>query len=198
MEAAELPYPDFDDGKLRLLVTGGSQGARIFSDVVPAALGLLSPEQRARLGHRPAGARRGSCARRGGLRAAEGRFRGRAILPGPALRIAAAHLVIGRSGASTVSELAVIGRPVDPGAVSPCARRRPGGQRRPSRARPARRRWCGQIGFHAEWLAERLRAGARRPERLDEARRKRPKARHSRRRRTAGRSERCRSPGTAA
>ena len=42
IEAAALPFPDFADGKLRLLVTGGSQGARIMSDVVPAAIGLLA------------------------------------------------------------------------------------------------------------------------------------------------------------
>ena len=49
LEAAKIPYPSFADGKLRLLVTGGSQGARVMSDVVPAAVELLSEEQRARL-----------------------------------------------------------------------------------------------------------------------------------------------------
>ena len=49
LEAAATAVPRFADGKLRLLVTGGSQGARVMSDVVPAAIGLLAPEQRARL-----------------------------------------------------------------------------------------------------------------------------------------------------
>ena len=67
--AAATPYPDFADGRLRLLVTGGSQGARVMSDVVPAALALLS--RRGARAHPPdhAGARRGQGARRRRLRA---------------------------------------------------------------------------------------------------------------------------------
>ena len=111
LEAAALPYPGFADGKLRLLVTGGSQGARVFSDVVPAALALLPPELRARivLVQQARGEDlfrvRDALAKLAITAEVEPFF---ADLPG---RIAAAHLVIGRSGASTVSELAVIGRP---------------------------------------------------------------------------------------
>jgi UDP-N-acetylglucosamine--N-acetylmuramyl-(pentapeptide) pyrophosphoryl-undecaprenol N-acetylglucosamine transferase len=111
LEAARLPYPDFTEGKLNLLVTGGSQGARILSDVVPAAVGLLSPEQRARLSIVQQ-------ARGEDLLRVQDAYSALAVeaevapffadLP---LRIARAHLVIGRSGASTVSELAAIGRP---------------------------------------------------------------------------------------
>ena len=46
VKASRRPYPDFQDGTLRLLVTGGSQGARVMSDVVPAAIALLEPEER--------------------------------------------------------------------------------------------------------------------------------------------------------
>ena len=53
-------------------------------------------------------------------------------------RLAAAHLVIGRSGASTVAELAAVGRPVDPGALS-LRRRRPPDRQRPRRCRGRRR-----------------------------------------------------------
>jgi UDP-N-acetylglucosamine--N-acetylmuramyl-(pentapeptide) pyrophosphoryl-undecaprenol N-acetylglucosamine transferase len=111
LEAAKIPYPTFEDGKLRLLVTGGSQGARVMSDVAPAAVGLLSPEQRARLviAQQARGedlARVRDAYSRLGIEAEAAPFF--ADLPA---RIARSHLVIGRAGASTVSELAVIGRP---------------------------------------------------------------------------------------
>jgi UDP-N-acetylglucosamine--N-acetylmuramyl-(pentapeptide) pyrophosphoryl-undecaprenol N-acetylglucosamine transferase len=106
-----LAYPGFEDGKLRLLVTGGSQGARVMSDVVPAAIALLAPEQRARLVIVQQ-ARGEDLAR---VQEAYGRMKLEAeVAPFFAdlpLRMAQAHLVIARSGASTVSELAVIGRP---------------------------------------------------------------------------------------
>ena len=42
--AAATPYPRADaDGPLRLLVFGGSQGARIMADIVPAAIEQLEP-----------------------------------------------------------------------------------------------------------------------------------------------------------
>ena len=38
----ELPFPPFDEiAPLKILVTGGSQGASVLSDVVPEGLGLL-------------------------------------------------------------------------------------------------------------------------------------------------------------
>lgn len=111
LAAADVPYPGFEDGRLRLLVTGGSQGARVMSDVVPAAIALLSAEERARLvlvqqarGEDEARVR----AAYAGLGFAAEVQPFFTDLP---MRIAAAHLVIARSGASTVSELAVIGRP---------------------------------------------------------------------------------------
>ena len=111
LEAAKLPYPSFEQGALRLLVTGGSQGARVMSDIVPAAIGRLTPAERARLiivqqarGEDEARVREAYAAL--GLVAEVQAFF--ADLP---MRIAQAHLVIARAGASTVSELAVIGRP---------------------------------------------------------------------------------------
>ena len=44
--AAATPYPAFADGRLRVLVTGGSQGARVMAEVVPAAFALLAPDER--------------------------------------------------------------------------------------------------------------------------------------------------------
>jgi UDP-N-acetylglucosamine--N-acetylmuramyl-(pentapeptide) pyrophosphoryl-undecaprenol N-acetylglucosamine transferase len=108
--AAATPYSEPND-PLRLVVFGGSQGARVMADIVPAAIGRLDAGLRARL-------RVVQQAREedmGRVRAAYGD----AAVPAeiapffsdlPA-RIAASHLVIARSGASTVAELAAIGRP---------------------------------------------------------------------------------------
>src|SRR5262249_37832192 len=46
----ELPFPPFDEvAPLKILVTGGSQGASILSEIVPRGLGLLDPSLRRRL-----------------------------------------------------------------------------------------------------------------------------------------------------
>jgi UDP-N-acetylglucosamine--N-acetylmuramyl-(pentapeptide) pyrophosphoryl-undecaprenol N-acetylglucosamine transferase len=112
VEASATPYPARGtDDPFRLLVFGGSQGARVFSDLVPAAIALLPEATRARLSIvqqcRPEDLGR---VHQGyellGVEADLGPF----FLDMPA-RIAAAHLVVCRSGASTCAELAVIGRP---------------------------------------------------------------------------------------
>jgi UDP-N-acetylglucosamine--N-acetylmuramyl-(pentapeptide) pyrophosphoryl-undecaprenol N-acetylglucosamine transferase len=111
LAAAERTYPDLADGRLRVLVTGGSQGARVMSEVVPAALARLSAQERGRLvlalqarGEDRARAE-AECAKLGfAAEIAE-------FFPDLPARIAGAHLVVARAGASTVSELAVIGRP---------------------------------------------------------------------------------------
>jgi UDP-N-acetylglucosamine--N-acetylmuramyl-(pentapeptide) pyrophosphoryl-undecaprenol N-acetylglucosamine transferase len=110
--AAAMPYPALTpDGLFRLLVFGGSQGARIMSEIVPAAIGELDPALRARLlvaqqarGEDLAPARDTYARLRISAEVAP-------FFPDLPERIAAAHLVVGRSGASTVAELAVIGRP---------------------------------------------------------------------------------------
>jgi len=98
-------------GELRLLVLGGSLGARIFSDVVPPALAALPEALRAGLRVtqqcRADDLDRVSAAfRKAGISAKLSTFFGDV-----AERIAQAHLVIARAGASTVAELAVAGRP---------------------------------------------------------------------------------------
>jgi UDP-N-acetylglucosamine--N-acetylmuramyl-(pentapeptide) pyrophosphoryl-undecaprenol N-acetylglucosamine transferase len=110
VEAAATPYPD-PSGSLRILVFGGSQGARVMADVVPAAVELVPMALRARIAVTQQ-ARDEDVAR---VRAAYQRF-GLAAEIQPFFRdlparIAASHLVISRSGASTVAELAAIGRP---------------------------------------------------------------------------------------
>ena len=111
--AAATPYPALDDGgPIRLLVFGGSQGARVMSDIVPAGdRAARRRELRARL--RVVQQARAEDVTR--VRDAYARLGVEAeVAPFftdlPA-RIAAAHLVVSRSGASTVAELAVIGRP---------------------------------------------------------------------------------------
>ena len=107
---ADAPYP-VTDGTLEILVIGGSQGATILSRVVPAAIGQLPPDLRARL-HVVQQARaedleavRKNYAAQGTAAHVDSYF---ADLPA---RLAAAHLVISRSGASTMAELSVAGRP---------------------------------------------------------------------------------------
>jgi UDP-N-acetylglucosamine--N-acetylmuramyl-(pentapeptide) pyrophosphoryl-undecaprenol N-acetylglucosamine transferase len=97
--------------RIRLLVLGGSLGARVFSDVVPAALRALPDALRARLvvvqQARPEDLERVRAAYAAdGIAAELSPF-----FPDVAARLVAAHLVIARAGASTVAELAVAGRP---------------------------------------------------------------------------------------
>lgn len=96
---------------VRILIMGGSQGARILSEVVPAALARLPDALKARLvieqqcraedieGPRAAYAS-------AGIKAELATF-----FHDVPERLAATHLVISRAGASTVAELTAIGRP---------------------------------------------------------------------------------------
>jgi UDP-N-acetylglucosamine--N-acetylmuramyl-(pentapeptide) pyrophosphoryl-undecaprenol N-acetylglucosamine transferase len=97
--------------RCRILVFGGSQGARVLSDVLPAALALLPSELRSRLSLaqqcRPEDLDRVAAA----YSAAELDVELAAFFDDMPGRLKAAHLVIARSGASTVAELAVSGRP---------------------------------------------------------------------------------------
>ncbi|MDE2578414.1 MAG: undecaprenyldiphospho-muramoylpentapeptide beta-N-acetylglucosaminyltransferase [Hyphomicrobiales bacterium] len=110
LEACKTPFPHFD-GVLKALVTGGSQGAKVMSDVVPAAVAQLSPAERARI-HLTQQAR-GEDRERVLKQYAEIGFPAdvQPFFKDLPARIAASHLVIARSGASTVAELAAIGRP---------------------------------------------------------------------------------------
>jgi UDP-N-acetylglucosamine--N-acetylmuramyl-(pentapeptide) pyrophosphoryl-undecaprenol N-acetylglucosamine transferase len=112
VEAAKIPYPEINpSGRLQLLVFGGSQGARVMADVVPQAIGLLPIVLRAHVAIVQQ-ARDEDLAR---VRDAYARLQVQAdvapFFPDLPARMAAAHLVVSRSGASTVAELAAIGRP---------------------------------------------------------------------------------------
>jgi UDP-N-acetylglucosamine--N-acetylmuramyl-(pentapeptide) pyrophosphoryl-undecaprenol N-acetylglucosamine transferase len=112
IEAASLGFlPPLPDSAIRILIFGGSQGARFFSDVVPLALFALPDTLRQRL-RVVQQAREEDMERvreayaEAGIKADIAPF----FTDLPA-RMADAHLIIGRAGASTVAELAVIGRP---------------------------------------------------------------------------------------
>ena len=109
--AAALPYPSFASGMLHLLVTGGSQGARVMSDVVPAAVALLEPAERARLSIVQQARGEDELRVRQAYDALGLVTEVQPFFTDLPTQIAMAHLVIARAGASTVSELAVIGRP---------------------------------------------------------------------------------------
>jgi UDP-N-acetylglucosamine--N-acetylmuramyl-(pentapeptide) pyrophosphoryl-undecaprenol N-acetylglucosamine transferase len=112
LAAAETPYrASRGDEPFHLVVFGGSQGAQFFSGAVPTALALLTDEERRRIvltqQARPEDRSQvNSCLGKLKMSADVSAFFG-----DMAERIGAAHLVISRSGASTVSEIAVIGRP---------------------------------------------------------------------------------------
>jgi len=110
--AAAIGYPPLvDGGNLQLLVFGGSQGARVMADIVPPAIEKLEPRLRARL-KVVQQARDEDMPR---VRDVYARLQVACeVAPFfndlPA-RMAASHLVVSRSGASTVAELSAIGRP---------------------------------------------------------------------------------------
>jgi UDP-N-acetylglucosamine--N-acetylmuramyl-(pentapeptide) pyrophosphoryl-undecaprenol N-acetylglucosamine transferase len=108
----DQPYPAFTaEGLLRILVTGGSQGARVLSEVVPDGLAMLQTALRLRLQVTQ------QC-RPEDIEAVRARYAGHDIpaelgtyFEDMASRLADAHLFIGRAGASTIAELTAVGRP---------------------------------------------------------------------------------------
>src|SRR3954464_3866853 len=112
LAAASVPYePPQPNGPLRLLVVGGSQGARVMSDIVPPAIEKLEPALWSRLVVTQQ-VREEDLPR---VCAVYDRLKIKAELAPfftdlPA-RLASTHLVVSRSGAGTVAELAAIGRP---------------------------------------------------------------------------------------
>jgi UDP-N-acetylglucosamine--N-acetylmuramyl-(pentapeptide) pyrophosphoryl-undecaprenol N-acetylglucosamine transferase len=99
------------DQPLKVLVVGGSQGARVLSEMVPAAIACLSKAERTRLELtqqcRPDDLERVASAYAGlGLNAELASFFD--DLPE---RMTEAHLIVSRAGASTVAELLALGRP---------------------------------------------------------------------------------------
>ncbi len=112
LEAAQVPYaPAEVNGKFNLVVLGGSQGAQFFASAIPSAICLLDETEIRRLNVTQQ-------ARPEDMQNVEAAYQrlslGADVSPffsDMAARMASAHLIICRSGASTVSEVSVIGRP---------------------------------------------------------------------------------------
>ena len=108
----EMPFPPFDDtGPLKILITGGSQGASVLGNVVPAGLGMLQPSLRRRL-------QVVQQCRPDDIDAIRARYADLGIpaelttyIADMPQKLGDAHLVIGRAGASTIAELTAAGRP---------------------------------------------------------------------------------------
>jgi UDP-N-acetylglucosamine--N-acetylmuramyl-(pentapeptide) pyrophosphoryl-undecaprenol N-acetylglucosamine transferase len=107
---AARPYTP-PSGVIDLLIIGGSQGAQVFSKIVPAAFKSLSAPQRARF-------RIAQQCRAEDIEAVRKAYaemnmpvETQTFFEDIPTRLAAAHLVVGRSGASTVAELTAAGRP---------------------------------------------------------------------------------------
>lgn len=112
IELGTRPYPSQGkDYVIRLLVFGGSQGARVFSDVVPEALSMLPKAVRGRLQVTQ------QC-RKDDIERVEAAYKNAGIaaevfdyirdIPG---RLQWSHLVISRAGATSLFEFAAAGRP---------------------------------------------------------------------------------------
>jgi len=109
--STEPPLAMEANGPFRLLVTGGSQGARVFGRVVPAAIARLSETLRTRI-------RIAQQARAEDLEAVVAAYRACGVAADVQTffrdmpeRLAACHLMISRAGASTCAELTAAGRP---------------------------------------------------------------------------------------
>lgn len=106
------PYPELDEDSIfRVLVLGGSQGATILSDVVPAALSILPTSLKRRLQVTQ------QC-RAEDMDAVRAHYKNDNIaadlftyIEDMASQLRFAHLVIARAGASTLAELTAVGRP---------------------------------------------------------------------------------------
>ncbi len=160
------PYrPPADGEPIDILVIGGSQGARVLSDVLPAVLGRLSGRERSRIRLtqqcRPEDLERVEQGYNAlGFRAELQRF----FQDLPA-RLAKAHLVISRAGASSVAELLVLGRPA---VLIPLPSSLEGDQRANAKVvETAEAGWLiEEADLNAEILAEKIRVCLEQPERL--------------------------------
>jgi UDP-N-acetylglucosamine--N-acetylmuramyl-(pentapeptide) pyrophosphoryl-undecaprenol N-acetylglucosamine transferase len=108
----EMPFPPFDEvAPLKILVTGGSQGASVLGQVVPEGLGMLEPSLRRRL-------QVVQQCRPDDVERVRNQYADLGIpaelttyIEDMAAKLADAHLMIGRAGASTIAELTAAGRP---------------------------------------------------------------------------------------
>lgn len=111
LDHAGAPYVAPGQGDLHLLVIGGSQGARVLSDMVPAAIAALPNDLRARL-HVSHQARAEDMSRVTAAYAQAGvQAEVQPFFTDVPQRLSQAQLVISRSGASSLADITVVGRP---------------------------------------------------------------------------------------
>jgi len=106
------PYPKLtENSEIRIFVMGGSQGASIFSDILPAAIALLPEQMKQRL-HIVQQCRNEDLERtKQTYKDIKVTADLESFFNDAAEQLEKCHLFIGRSGASTVSDVAAIGRP---------------------------------------------------------------------------------------
>ncbi len=106
------PYPPLGPGeRFRLLVLGGSQGARVFGQVVPAAVHGLPAERRQLMRVEQQARPEDQAAVEAAYRSAGVEAEVSPFFRDVPERLAACHLLISRSGASSCAELTAVGRP---------------------------------------------------------------------------------------
>ncbi len=165
----EAPLPPFDEtAPLKILITGGSQGATVLGQVVPEALGALAPSLRHRL-------QIVQQCRPDDIERVRARYAELGI-PAELMtyitdmpdKIADAHLVIARAGASTIAELTAAGRPA---ILVPLPSATDDHQTANARemARAGGARMIAQSDFTPETLARQIEALAEDPEALANA-----------------------------
>lgn len=111
-EVADIPFPPLgENDKMQLLVLGGSQGAKVFSEVVPEAIRSLNAEQQSKL-------RIFQQCRQDDVDVLKKTYEGIGsevtishFFDNMSELYAGTHLIISRAGASSVSEIAVAGVP---------------------------------------------------------------------------------------
>ena len=112
LDASTIPYKEpGTDGQFNLLVFGGSQGAKFLSDMMPKIMASLPGELRRRTKLVQQCRREDMEALRGSYETADYETELGEFFDDLPMRIAQAHLVVCRSGAATLCELAAIGRP---------------------------------------------------------------------------------------
>ncbi|HEX5378531.1 MAG TPA: undecaprenyldiphospho-muramoylpentapeptide beta-N-acetylglucosaminyltransferase [Phenylobacterium sp.] len=111
-DLADKPYlaPE-PGGTLRLLITGGSQGARLLSELMPVAIAKLPEEMRNRLRVQQQTRKESMDMARRVYANANVQAEIAPFFRDMATRLRQAHLVVGRAGAGTVCEFAIAGKP---------------------------------------------------------------------------------------
>jgi len=108
--ARDKPYPS-PTGIFEIFITGGSQAAKIFGEIIPAATAKLPDDIRKRLHVVHQSREDDIAATTERYRAAGVNAEIKSFFDDMPERLSACHLFIGRSGASTIAEIAVVGRP---------------------------------------------------------------------------------------